>query len=675
MQIRRLFFIFVLTAILLGGQSGFAAAQSDKSVVVRERSADLTISQNGDVRFVETWVVDFQKGPFTFAFREIPKNKLSDITAWSVREGDRVFQNSYGDYTFSVDETTDAYKITWRFPATNQREKFLSDPHTFELQYTVRGATRIDPQGDQFWWKFVEGDRAYPIEAARVTLHLPQEFSADQLKATTYVNAAQAGGARVRDGKTIEFSGGPFSPKMEWEIRAQFPHVLRGEPPEWQKWDDYVARVAAQNNFYATAAFIVILIGGPLLLLVLWYLFGRDKPTTFRAEFLPKPPDDTPPGVVGVLLDERADLQDIVATMVDLARRGYLQIRESDAFGAPEYARTAQSAADLAPFEKETLDALLQGNATQTLGDVRGAFYRHLQNLQNALYREAVARGYFAANPLATRDFYFRVGKWGALLVPPATVVAACALIVFAPLAFLPLCGLEILFLALLGLSRVMPQRTAKGATATAQWHAFKRYLAQLEKYENLKDAQTKFADYLPYAIAFGLEKTWIEKFKQTDAPAPTWYVPFGTTDAKRAAPDDWTWRNLDSTRADAAAPSSPPADQAPAPAAPLFHDSPPQSNAPNLDDLARGSFVSLNQVSGNMFDFLNSSASAFADRTQPTKTHSLVNGVSDVLDRLASTSSDSSSSSWSSSSDSSSWSSGSSGGGGGGGGGSSGFG
>ncbi len=683
MSIRRWLYIFFLTAVLLYGWSGAAAAQSGKSVVVRERNADITISQNGDVRFVETWVVDFQNGSFTLAFREIPKNKLNDITGWGVREGERVFQDSYGDYTFNVDESADAYKITWRFPATNQREKFLSDTHTFELKYTVRGATRIYPQGDQFWWKFIESDRAYPIESSRVTLHLPQEFSADQLTATTYVNAAQAGGARVRDGKTIEFNGGPFPPKMEWEIRAQFPHVLRAEPAEWQKWDDYVAQVAAQNNFYAMAAFVALVLGGPLLLLVLWYLLGRDKPTIFRAEFLPQPPDDTPPGVVGTLLDERADVQDIVATMVDLARRGYLQIRELDAFGAPEYARTAQSAADLAPFEKETLDALLRGSALQTLGDLRGAFYTHLTTLQDALYREAVARGFFPASPLATRNLYFRIGKWGALIVPPLAVGAACLLIVFAPMAFLPLCGLEIFFLALLGLSRVMPQRTAKGATAAAQWNAFKRYLTQLEKYENLQNAQTKFAEYLPYAIAFGLEKTWIEKFKQTDAPAPTWYVPYDMPDAQRAANDDWTWRNMSSVpSAAAAASSSTHAPNAPAsaPAAPLFHDSPTeQTDAPNLDDLARGSFVSLNHVSGNMFDFLNLSAAAFTDRTSQTRTQSFGEDIRSVLDQLASSSSGSSSSdsssSWSSSSDSSSWSGGGSSGGGGGGGGSSGFG
>jgi uncharacterized membrane protein YgcG len=280
---------------------------------------------------------------------------------------------------------------------------------------------------------------------------------------------------------------------------------------------------------------------------------------------------------------------------------------------------------------------------------------------------------------LATRELYFRIGKWGALVLPIIGFATACFTIVFAPLAFLPLCGLEILFIALLGLSRVMPQRTAKGATAAAQWNAFKRYLARLEKYDSVQNAQDKFAEYLPYAIAFGLEKTWLEKFKQTDAPAPTWYVPYRTPGAAR---DNWTWRDVDSKRADDSTARPPAAPNVSAPNVPLFRDSPSaQQGAPNLDDAARASFVGLNRVSGNMFDFLNSSASAFTEQVPRTSAvESFFGGVGVVLHWLgsssgSSSSSDSSWSSSSSSSSSSSWSGGGSSGGGGGGGGSSGFG
>ena len=76
-SLRALLFLLALCGLLVPAP---ASAQFEKTVTVKQRDADITIKTNGDVQFVETWVVDFQNGPFTFAFREIPKNKLRDIS-------------------------------------------------------------------------------------------------------------------------------------------------------------------------------------------------------------------------------------------------------------------------------------------------------------------------------------------------------------------------------------------------------------------------------------------------------------------------------------------------------------------------------------------------------------------------------------------------------------------
>ncbi len=684
-----------LALLLLAGLSwtaGAVHAQSGKAVVVRQRDADIFLQSNGDAQFVETWVVEFQNGAFTFAFREIPKNRLREISDIHVSEGDEELRVETA--------TSDAsYKFTWYFPATNRGANFFSDVHTLRLRYTVRGAMRIYPEGDQFWWKFVEGERGYPIQSSQVLLHLPAAFSPDQVHATTYVNRDESGGARLDEPtggsavEVIEYNGGPFPPDTEWEIRAQFPHVVSAAPEAWQVSEDRLQRIAAQTNFYSVLAAIILAIGGPLFLLVLWFLLGRDKPTTFQAEFLSSPPDDTPPGVVGTLLDERADLQDILATVADLARRGWIRIREGDAFGTPEYERLKAEDAQLAPFEVKTLDALFRGLPVRRLADMRGSFYYELKELEQALYDQVVARGYFPASPLATREFYFKLARWGGLLVPTLGLVVYCATFSFAPLIFLPLMTLELVFVLLLGLSRVMPQRTASGARAAAQWNAFKRYLAQIEKYTQVDKAQDQFNRYLPYAIAFGLEKSWIDTFTRVDTPAPSWYVPYVTPER------DWSWRELDSQpgtnsprTADRDVSGAGRGAVAPSPPAPIFHDSPPERperRLPDLNTLAANSFLGLNQVSGNMFDFLNSSAAAFTEKPATRSAgEDILMSIGSWLERVSapgdggaspSSSSSGESSWWSSSSSdsssSSSWSDGGSSGGGGGGGGSSGFG
>ncbi len=674
-----LLWLGILAALLVPSS---AFAQSGKQVVVRQRDADITILPNGDLQCVETWVVDFQRGSFTFAFREFSTDRLNEITDWTVTEGATPL-------TTATTASAKTIRFTWHFEPTNRGVNFFSELHTFILHYTVRGAMRVYPAGDQLWWTFVERDRDYPIKSATVRVHLPANFATGTLKTTTYLDGAERGGGRILEGQTLEFTGGPFPPQSEWEVRAQFPHVLTAAPPEWQLRQDEQERMVAQNNVYALVVGISLLVGGPLVLFILWYLLGRDTPVPMPAEFLNAPPDTTPPGVVGTLLDERADLQDIIATVADLARRGYLRIHESDPFGTPDYERTDKSDADLAPFERATLDALLRGMPLRRLEDVRGSFYFYLGELQDALYREVVARGYFRDNPLATRDWYFRIGKLGALVFPFIGLCAALFAFRLAPLVVLPLLALELIFFELLGFSRAMPRRTEQGAAAAAKWTAFKRYLASIEKYTSLSAARDQFDRYLPYAIAFGLEQGWIDKFKQTTAPAPAWYVPFSGSERGSAEPnsDNWSWREVGQTRSSGAPSTSSGGslfdyhNQLPNSNAPIFSDPPSDSRAsvPSLDKMADSSFFALNQASDNFFQFLNRSAEAFTSKpAERSATDKVMDTVGGILNWLVSSSGSSYSSSRSSSSSSSSsggWSGGGSSGGGGSGGGSSGFG
>lgn len=694
-----------------------ATAQSERSVNVVQRDADITILQNGDARFGETWVVDFRNGAFTFAFREIPKVRLREIADWRVSEGEVQYTPNGGEHSFSVTETQDNYKITWTFPRTNQGAQFLSDPHTFTLGYTVHGALRMYPGGDQFYWKFIEPNRRYTIQSAKVTLHLPGDFPTDQLKATSYTDNRETGGARFINGSTIEFNRGAVAPNAEWEIRAQFPHVISAPPEAWQQLQDEQDRFVARNNFLAIVAALVILIGGGLTLLVLWYLFGRDKPSTFASEYIAAPPDETPPGVVGTLLDERADLQDILATVVDLARRGFIRIRESNAFGETDFERVNHAPSALEPFETQTLDALLRGGPMRRLSDVRGSFYSNLDSLKSALYDAVVQAGFFPSSPLATRDGYFAFAKWAAVITVSVGFCASIVSLSSAPMLFLPILALVLVEIALMGLSRTMPQRTSQGSTAAAKWNAFKRYLALIEKYTNVADARDQFEKYLPYAIAFGLDKSWIEKFSKADTPAPAWYIPStsaANTPIFSNQGESGRWDTNDdaspapvSTASSASTPVFPPP----------FRPSPngrgvgdrssrnaleeaesgfwrddlsggegtyvPTLSPPTLNDISGSAFTALNTVNTNLFDFLNTSASAFTERP-PSRSgaESFLDGVGELLSWFgssgSSSSSSSSDSSWSSSSSSSSsssWSGGGSSGGRGSGGGSSGFG
>ncbi len=91
-----------------------------------------------------------------------------------------------------------------------------------------------------------------------------------------------------------------------------------------------------------------------------------------------------------------------------------------------------------------------------------------------------------------------------------------------------PAMALAVTGIFMLVASRHMPRKTAKGVEAAAKWNAFKQYLQNIEQYADLEESSEIFADYLGYAVAFGLERTWIRKFSTIPTtPIPTWYYPY----------------------------------------------------------------------------------------------------------------------------------------------------
>jgi hypothetical protein len=67
---------------------------------------------------------------------------------------------------------------------------------------------------------------------------------------------------------------------------------------------------------------ILLLVGGSVSILVLWWVHGRDPAIGPIAEYLSEPLDDLSPCAAGTLIDEHADHRDVLATLLGLGRRG-----------------------------------------------------------------------------------------------------------------------------------------------------------------------------------------------------------------------------------------------------------------------------------------------------------------------------------------------------------------
>jgi hypothetical protein len=137
--------------------------------------------------------------------------------------------------------------------------------------------------------------------------------------------------------------------------------------------------------------------------------------------------------------------------------------------------------------------------------------------------------------------------------------------------------------IGLLIAARYMPRKTDLGARSAAQFEAFKRYLGNIQKYASVEDAKDQFDKYLPYAIAFGLEKSWVLNFSQTEMPIPIWYHPYFPTASQSGS------------RRGTARPASGGG-----------------GGMPSLDDAAGRMFGGLESMSTGLFTMLDEAASTF---------------------------------------------------------------
>jgi hypothetical protein len=162
------------------------------------------------------------------------------------------------------------------------------------------------------------------------------------------------------------------------------------------------------------------------------------------------------------------------------------------------------------------------------LRDVKHRFDSHQDEVKADLYQEMVDRGYFEQSPDATRRRW-RLISWVGLI---GSIVAGVFITIRTDaFALLPTVAAVVIWVILLRMSNAMPQKTRHGAESAAKWRAFRTYLRQIDKYENLKEARTLFDRYLSYAVAFGLEKQWIASFAAVGATTPAWFDSGGIGD------------------------------------------------------------------------------------------------------------------------------------------------
>jgi len=502
-------------------------AVAQRSLVIERFDAVIRVEPDGTIDVTETITARFT-GAWNGIYRSIPvKYRTAQGLNWTLGLDVRGATDGDGR-PLRVETGRERHYVKLRMWIPGAEDA----TRTAVLHYRATNALRFFDEHDELYWNVTGDEWDVPIEAATARIELPPEATGVRAIAFNGVYGSTAQDASVEVEGTA--------------VRIAMPHALAFHEglTAVVGWDK---GVVAEPSAAARTAGVVssnwpLLIPVPVLIgaFLMWRRRGKDPsrlPVTVRYE----PPPGLTPGEAGTLMDNTPDMRDITATLVDLAVRGHLRFEERDEsklFGLikeREYVLHRQAPPDdagpVAPHERRLLDGIFSGRGqTVALSELEDEFYSRLPGIRTAIFDRLLERGLYHARPDQVRQ------RWhvGGLALGLAVAVGGSMIadrLLLTPVPFV-MAGVLVAVI-LVGFGFVMPARSIAGARMLEAVLGFEEFLRRVEReqYRRVIVGHPELFDrYLPFAMAFGVEKKWARAFQDIYTQAPAWYTGPGVT-------------------------------------------------------------------------------------------------------------------------------------------------
>ncbi len=389
--------------------------------------------------------------------------------------------------------------------------RLIKGSHTYLLRYQVKYALRYFSDHDELYWN-ATGSWSVPVNEVYVEVKLP-EVKAEEVEGRCYPQGKFSslcfemwGG----EGKLIFVANDFITIAVKWP---------KGVVQEVKK--PYRLLLPVLHFYYESLWFLLLIPLAFISCFIVWWRYGRDLwlKKSIAPEF--EIPEGLSPAEMGIILDEKASNREIVATLIDLAVRGYLKIEaKKSRRGKTEFKffRTDKPSSGLRDYEKKILEAIFGDSSSVSLSELKkkGAeIFTGLEEAKEKMYSAVAKKGYFYGSPAEVRGRYQLIGGLLVLLglVPLAMRIWERGS------TFLTLglwgAGLIIIFWA-----KFMPRKTPKGREIYRRILGFRLYMGRAEKYRSQwQEKENMLTKFLPYAVLFGITTRWLQRLKDLGLP------------------------------------------------------------------------------------------------------------------------------------------------------------
>jgi uncharacterized membrane protein YgcG len=546
---RYLIVVALVAGLLVLGEPAESGAQEDW--VIRSFDASYVLNADGTVSATEDLRVDFGGLERHGIFRDIPveyeydedENRLIDLTGVVVSDGG-------GPVPFELSDSGPNRRIKIGDP-----DALVSGEQRYVISYTINDGLNPFADHDELYWNVTGNEWEVTIESASADVTVPGP-GIERVTCFQGPTGSTAACSSSGDESSSSFEATEVLPSgsgLTIVVGLTKGLVAVGPPVLVKRSDGGPVELQDLFKFNAAAlvftALVALAVAGALGRL--WWVAGRDrwygdmyyikdapdeetKPLLARETIVVEfqPPEVTDgrrlrPAEIGLLLDERADTLDVSATIVHLAVRRHLIIKElpkSGFFGmfksqdyelvrdsGPPHGEKRGFEDGLRPYESKLLDSLFETGPAVKLSELKNKFHEDLAEVKSDLYNEAVnALKMFPANPDKVRTVY-RVA--GIVVAVVGGLIAYGLGSAFGG----GLLGVPVVIggVLLFALAHMMPRRTAQGRVMYRRCLGFRLYMTKAEKERQaFAEKANLFEEYLPYAIVYGCVQKWAKAFE-----------------------------------------------------------------------------------------------------------------------------------------------------------------
>ena len=396
-----------VAAIVLAIVAGAAPAQGQGRAFSIDRFAvSITVHPDASLDVREAITFDF-RGSHQGVYRVIPVRYPRGGFEFALRlDGVQVLDEQFRPLKTNVSYSGRYVRIKAWVPGAVNTTK------TVTVVYRVRrGLFNVDDH-EELYWNVTGDEWDVPIRQAEAVVIGPPAAVPGDARAIAYTGSRGIAGTdyvEQRDGNVLTFrTTRPLRPREGLTIAVAWPPGVVGRPAAWRS-----AVWFLQDNWPLGLPFLALALG-----LFAWRSYGRDPGTrrSIKPEYAP--PDDLAPAEAGVLVSERAHPSDVVATIVDLAVRGYMRIEPvTRADDEPDFLlrRLKPILGDPAirPFELFVLAKLFDTDwrlNMRLLSEVRRDYDNVFAPIRDEMYRTMVKRRLFPTSPDSVRRIWLGLG-------------------------------------------------------------------------------------------------------------------------------------------------------------------------------------------------------------------------------------------------------------------------